>query len=555
MRLRVLWVVLPAALALASSAHASVWLPAQTLSDGPQSAADTVVATTPQGTTVSAWTRPDGSHRRVEVSVHRPGEAFTAVQDISSLSVDATPPAVAAGSDGSVLIAWEEPGALCAAIIRPGDPVVHPIAVLSFPAGSSLPLSGARTTAATFQGDGSAAIAYVTQEAGAVSMRAATLAPGGTALTDFGSVLDSQSFTGSDSAEFSSPSATDAGGQALFGWVRLHTVIGLPANVTRTFTAVAGGLAPHPRLLDQTTETFNPIPDGTALSGLALASDSAGDILAAWGRDARAAGTSEVVIRAGTASGGFGPTTVPVATGINGPDGIRAAMSGSGQASVAWIQPEGAKTVVAEATRAPLASAFAPPVTVSDPAMVAGVPALAASPAGDIALVWGLGTGSAVVGSPQTVQADLLQPNGSLSTFPGPAATLASLSFPDAAFDGRDLVVAVAGADIAAPTIVRSRALVFDRTPPTLTAVTFPATADPPGTPLAFSAQASDAWSPVTLGWTFGDGGTATGPAPARVRWPGVFGAAVTAADAAGNSASSSAPSTCRPRRSPCRIR
>ncbi len=78
----------------------------------------------------------------------------------------------------------------------------------------------------------------------------------------------------------------------------------------------------------------------------------------------------------------------------------------------------------------------------------------------------------------------------------------------------------------------------FDAAAPTLTALTVPSSGTL-GQPVAMAATATDRWSPVSLSWAFGDGGTALGEAVTHTFGsPGAFAATVTAADGAGNASS-----------------
>jgi hypothetical protein len=86
----------------------------------------------------------------------------------------------------------------------------------------------------------------------------------------------------------------------------------------------------------------------------------------------------------------------------------------------------------------------------------------------------------------------------------------------------------------------RIQSLVYDATPPVLGDVTVPAV----GTvfqPIAMSATATDVFSPVGLGWAFGDGAGASGAQLSHAYAAGgAFTATLTATDAAGNSAATS---------------
>lgn len=84
----------------------------------------------------------------------------------------------------------------------------------------------------------------------------------------------------------------------------------------------------------------------------------------------------------------------------------------------------------------------------------------------------------------------------------------------------------------------RAQTAVYDGSPPVLGGVSIPATATA-GQAVSFSATATDALSPATIAWDFGDGGSASTATGAHTyATPGTYTAKATATDAADNSAS-----------------
>ena len=84
----------------------------------------------------------------------------------------------------------------------------------------------------------------------------------------------------------------------------------------------------------------------------------------------------------------------------------------------------------------------------------------------------------------------------------------------------------------------RVRYLIYDASPPAIAGVSVPPTGEV-GQQLAMGASAADAFSPFTLNWAFGDGANGSGAATSHAYGaPGTFDVTLTAADAAGNSAS-----------------
>jgi hypothetical protein len=150
--------------------------------------------------------------------------------------------------------------------------------------------------------------------------------------------------------------------------------------------------------------------------------------------------------------------------------------------------------------------------------------------AGDALLAWTQLEGG------ETRAFEDFRPHG--GTFSGAAvsdgradATLTSSAVSDAG----DGIIAFVEGPAAGPHVAHARG--FDATPPQLTSVLNPATAQA-GVPGAFLAQAFDVWGPVTVGWDFGDG-TATGPTVAHAfAAPGPHTVTTTATDSVGTSVS-----------------
>jgi hypothetical protein len=88
-------------------------------------------------------------------------------------------------------------------------------------------------------------------------------------------------------------------------------------------------------------------------------------------------------------------------------------------------------------------------------------------------------------------------------------------------------------------TAIGVRARGWDATAPELSNVSIPGTATA-GTPVAFGAQASDIWGPVSFGWNFGDGSDSGASPSHSFAAAGPHAVTVTATDGAGNSSSQS---------------
>jgi hypothetical protein len=161
-------------------------------------------------------------------------------------------------------------------------------------------------------------------------------------------------------------------------------------------------------------------------------------------------------------------------------------------------------------------------------------PDVAADPAGDAIVVWKIGA---------TVSALSRAAGGSLSL---PATPISNGAHPG--FEEPKVVMDAGGNGIATWSSegggsTHIAVAVNDVTPPVISYT-------PPGPVVAgnavgLNAVATDTWSPTTLSWDFGDGGTATGGAVSHVYAnSGAKTATLTATDAAGNSASVPIPIT-----------
>jgi hypothetical protein len=219
---------------------------------------------------------------------------------------------------------------------------------------------------------------------------------------------------------------------------------------------------------------------------------------------------------------------------------------GGGSVVVAWLAAEGLGFKFQPQTRTyPGNGADTPgPVQpLGDPSANASGDQVSVGPAGDTLLTWT----AAPVGGKVVPFADFRPAGGAFG---------AALAVSDATTDASSLSSAIddTGDAIIGWLQVQGSAHVahargFDATPPQLSGVSIPATAQA-GTPVAFSAQAFDVWGPVSFAWSFGDG-TATGASPSHTfSAAGQHTVTVTASDSAGNVASHSANVTVAPRKS-----
>jgi hypothetical protein len=197
----------------------------------------------------------------------------------------------------------------------------------------------------------------------------------------------------------------------------------------------------------------------------------------------------------------------------------------SGRSVAAWLSfPAGPMSLAVKSSSTSFPTGgWATASTVEEGAGGSSLPRLAVTPTGFTTASWYLGGGVARAAT---------RPAG--GTF-GPPVTPTTVAQPalgvdpmEVAADGEDSVVVWNTGNHPA-------VAVDDRTAPALAPTASAATI---GTATSFTANATDAWGPVTIGWDFGDGATASGASVSHTyASAGTKTATVTATDGAGNSA------------------
>ena len=257
--------------------------------------------------------------------------------------------------------------------------------------------------------------------------------------------------------------------------------------------------------------------------------DDLGRATAAWAQ----AGVGGNQLRTATrdVSGSFGISDDPLDTAVSilNPD---IAIAPDGTVVLAWQrfnQGHPATYGIGASVRSPGGS-FSPPQHVAEdgPTTVDG-PAVAADATGALLVAWSRGG---------IIQSASRLP-GAAGQFGGasPVSHAGNATIPRLAADGRGDVAAIWRVVDATGSSVQLGTAGRDGAPPVLTQSTIPA-GGRPGAALPFAASATDIWSPVSYGWSFGDGATASGATTTHAFAPvGVFDVSLTATDAAGNTA------------------
>jgi hypothetical protein len=326
-----------------------------------------------------------------------------------------------------------------------------------------------------------------------------------------------------------------------------------------------------------------------------VAVDSEGDVLASWVNEyAETAGTTHVAVewafrQAGGSFDGAGPTALRDMVTSRGAQGFapQIAFDASGRATAIWPYDDGSKVVIETATRPPGVDAiFSPPGPVSGPLESgdASSPWLAVDPATNTAAaVWVQCPSSCEVEGSMRASGSGFQPPEVLSgpgattsfgplvafdpsgaattTWSGPSpdiggtqvqattrppgvgqsfGSVKTISNADAsespaiAFDGEGNAIVVWAHTTGSPPSAIIQYAGFDAAPPEIQAVSAPNGVVGKGT--AFSASVFDRWSATTVGWSFGDGSSATGTSVSHTYTrPGNYTVTVRGVDAVGN--------------------
>jgi hypothetical protein len=264
-----------------------------------------------------------------------------------------------------------------------------------------------------------------------------------------------------------------------------------------------------------------------------VAANAAGQMVVAF---TRTTATTELISDVtGTVAGGWS-TTIGTLSPPGVTHGPAASVDDGGGAAVGWSTASGVQVSIR-----PAGGSFPLPPGVTSvtpvPAVVDNL-TLAGNAAGAVIVAWYSFEASAM----QNVVRAAVKPPGA-ATFG--ASQLVSdpareSTNPVIALDqGGDGVIGFQIGNIGSPLGIGS--VIYDNTPPQLSALTGPASVQK-GAPAMFSATATDAFSPVTLTWSFGDGSAAgTGSQVSHAFLSaGTFTVTVTATDAAGNATSAS---------------
>ena len=535
---------LVAAAAAAPSAGAAGWVTGAPLSPPDRQALTPMVGLTASGERVVAWEqRRDGVDRTeaegIATRMAPPGGDFGPAQLVGD--ANASDPTLATGADDTVALAWRDGERLRIARRAPGAGRFTEAAPFAFPAGTS----PSDPPQLAVQG-GDVFVAVATRaSAGNVqtsTIRALRLPAGATVIealpgTGVGGVLDTASFDRNTQPDHRLGEPTIAvGGSIHVAWEDLaasgRNDVDSITTVRRAARPVSGGSfgAPVPvdtiRVRDSRADLANPAVVAAP-----------GHVELAWIRERQQQAAVQSV-----AGGGDTVRTVPTA-GL--PFNLRAGVDRDGAVALAWDETSANDFALAVfGAKLPAGAPAGSETRLTAPNNNAILNDLAVGADGSAVAVPDHRFDSSFGSATSFVQAAFAPPGtefGGLENVSGSQERVRDGRSDSAAAavggDGRALIAWTAD-DRSGAANDRLFLSERDATPPAIGSLGIPAGAAP-GTPLSFAAEATDALSPATVSWDFGDGSRARGGLVAHTYGaPGTYTVTVTATDASGNAAS-----------------
>jgi hypothetical protein len=534
---------LVAAAVFSSPAGAVGWVTGQPLSPPDRQAVDPQVGVTPSGERIAVWRQlgpgPNFVTEGIAVRIAPPGGDFGPVQLLGDGS--GSQPALATGADDNVALAWLDGGKLHIARRPPG--------ASSFTDAAPLPVDpDSRSELKVAVQGGDVYVAYATSDSTGndeiTSIRAAHLDAGTTNIqplpgTGPGGVLDSARFTFMTQPAHSvdDPSIAVGAGAVHVAWedVADAATVGQVGvtTVKRASRPVGGG-------------NFGaPVEVGSSRAG-SFRADESSPRVAASGTEVRFAwsdGLGNAVKARGIAADA--PVQTIPTTGFA--FDIHAGLDPSGTLVLGWdqvVNNEAGLSVFG--AKLPAGAASGTATRLAQPGANTQIDALAVGLDGSALLVPDIRNDNVRNSALAHVRGSFAAPGapfGDPEEVSGSQERVGNGAFDSAAAavgaDGRSIIGWTAD-DHSGAANDRYFLSERDATPPAIGNVAVPASAQP-GVSIALAAEATDALSPVTLSWDFGDGSHARGGLVNHTYGaPGSYTLTVTARDGAGNVASES---------------
>jgi hypothetical protein len=476
------------------------------------------IASTPDGTTIAAWTQGDGAcagGTEVAVAVRPPNGDFGAAQLLSDPALVASDPKLAADAAGNLIAVWVEGGDIRYSLRPVGGGFSAPLTIPNAGPGAAAP-------AVAYRGD-TAVVGWTRALVGGdVAAEVAVKPPlSGT----FGLP---QSFNTPVAPAADVAVAVTASGAATIAWQTTATILDTLHAATR---------APADAFVELPT-VFTTTANADTIRRPQVEMSPNGSTTLLWTYFDSAGTTSKVLTAERPANGAFGSVdTISNATINSGPGGsIDLAVDGAGNAIAIWW----AGTM--QASFKPAGGSFGPVIqNVSAPNFVITIPSVAFDAGGRAIAVWS-SPGGPIFGVQGAVLAKGAPAFGPVGEHAQPADGGNHLDGETPiALDDQGNAVSIwrhiLDANPPSAGFIRLESAALDTVAPVLTA-------DIPSSgiqdvPIKVSAAATDRLSGVTITWNFGDGATATGATASHAfAKGGTYSVTATATDTAGNAAS-----------------
>jgi hypothetical protein len=510
---------------LTADAPASpTWLAPARLSAGGASSEKPQVAVDGGGDALAVWERPDAETAKtvIEAAARPAGSGpWHTAQIISSKKLTASDPVVAVDAAGDATVVWlsydgSEYSYLEASRQGPAGAWSAPVTLQSV---GATPAIEPRPGLAIDSG-GAAVVLWERPSGAAAVVEAASRS------TPAGAFSAPEALT--KEAEEMHPAVVgiDAGGSATAVWEERGT----PVRIDAAERPAGGKWQPAVSVSGAEAEGNANVPR--------LAVDGQGQAVAVWEQfNGELGEIVEAASRPGAKATWSKASEITNPHVVTEPGGQQVAIDGQGHAVVTWSWLDGGHDLVEASVGSATTATWGAPVALSAPAgAVEEMPQPGVDERGDAIVVWEqwsgarkvieAAAGSALTGSwhpAVTLSAEGEEADEQVLAL-DPQGNAAALW---RRFDGSFYEIEGAG---------------FDAAGPALNGLSLPSSGLA-GLPLGFAVSPFDSWSALgVIGWSFGDGATATGPSVTHAyASPGSYTVTVTAADAVGNTTSAAA--------------
>lgn len=489
------------------------------------------IAVARDGTRYVGYARSDGANALATVYRAAPGGGYEAGVVLSAPGVTASVPEVAVDRQGTATAVWQR-GTSVQTATRPAGGAWGAPQTLGATSGTMPSIAA---------GDNGAAVVAWAATTGGQSRIATALRPAGVAAFEAPTMVSAASGT----IYLNPRVAMDAAGDVAVLWQRRYEVVpGTFRYVMESALkpATSGFATPESR-----SSTGGVASAGANTSIFDVVMTSAGRILASWDYYD---GTTSLVQYAERVPGAtFGGSASWSArkdlsdSGTTSSSMPRIAVNDAGAAVAVWYSAN----AVISAVRPTADGAFSAPKPLSGAGADASTAAVDLSASGEAEAAWTVSSGNdrAVVASRRAPgEAAFGDPVDATRTTIAPPVTAIGYSPLAVGLDdqGNGAVAWQQFRNEGSGTTYAPVTSDVDPVAPELGGVSVPASAAV-GAPTAFAATATDRSSTPTITWSFGDGGTATGPNPTHAFGaPGAYTVTVTATDAIGNASTTTRP-------------